>query len=144
MESVIGKTKLILDLPHNTFELVPDGVIIRKGSVRLKADDLTIIPSHMSGDAVLVKATSRIENVLCSISHGTGRAMSRGDAKTAATGYDFIALRRSIRMPSFLNNASLTTEGPFAYRSLEDCLALIAGYVEEVKRFSVVAYAGHL
>ena len=144
VEPVIGATSVVLDLPHNTFETVPNGVIIRKGSVKLESGDLAIIPSHMSGDAVLVRATDLIQDVLCSMSHGSGRTMSRGDAKVAAADFDFDKLRREILMPSFLSNASLTTEGPFAYRNIDDCLALITGYVEEVKRFSVVAYAGHL
>ncbi|MDD3295715.1 MAG: RtcB family protein [Geobacteraceae bacterium] len=144
VERVVGATKLVLDLPHNTFEAVTDGVIIRKGSVKIEPGDLAIIPSHMSGDALLVRATDRIREVLCSMSHGTGRTMSRGDAKVAAADFDFDKLRREILMPSFMSNASLTTEGPFAYRNLDDCLALITGYVEEVQRFSVLAYAGHL
>jgi RNA-splicing ligase RtcB len=144
LECVVGATKLVLDMPHNTFETVPGGVIIRKGSVKVEPGDLAIIPSHISGDALLVRATDKIRDVLCSMSHGTGRTMSRGDAKIASTNFDFDKLRREILMPSFMSNASLTTEGPFAYRNIDDCLALISGYVEEVKRFSVVAYAGHL
>jgi RNA-splicing ligase RtcB len=144
LAGVVGGVELVLDLPHNTFEATGEGTVIRKGSVKLKPGDLTIIPSHMSGDAVLVRATSRIEDILCSMSHGTGRTMSRGDAKTAAAAYDFDALRKAILLPSFLSNASLTTEGPFAYRELDACMNLVDGYVEEVERFSVVAYMGHL
>lgn len=144
LESVIGPTELVLDLPHNTVESTPAGVIIRKGAVQVGPGENAVIPSHMFGDAVLVKATHRIDDLLCTMSHGTGRTMSRGDAKTAARTFDFDALRKAVMMPSFLKNASLTTEGPFAYRNLDDCLALIAGYVEEIKRFSVIAYAGHL
>jgi RNA-splicing ligase RtcB len=144
LEGVVGATEPVLDLPHNTFEMTPGGVIIRKGAVRIGPGETAVIPSHMFGDAVLVKATPRIEELLCSMSHGTGRTMSRSDAKAAARTFDFDALRKAVMMPSFLKNASLTTEGPFAYRNLDDCLALISGYVEEIKRFSVIAYAGHL
>ena len=98
----------------------------------------------MSGDVLLVRATDRIEEVLCSMIHGTGRTMSRSDAKAAAASYDFEALRGAVMMPSSLANASLRTEGPFAHRNLDACMALIAGFVEEVERFSVMAYAGHL
>ena len=144
LENNVGNLELIMDLPHNTFEELDDGVIIRKGSVKLNSGELTVLPSHMSGDVVLVKATNKIDEILCSMSHGTGRTMSRGNAKNKALEFDFEALRKMIMMPSFLKNASLTTEGPFAYRELDDCLNLINGYVEEVKRFSVIAYAGHL
>ena len=144
LEGVVGHLTLILDLPHNTFEKTEEGTIIRKGSVNLDAGGLTIIPSHMSGDAVLVRATDQIKDALSSMSHGTGRTMSRSDAKGAATAYDFDALRKAVLLPSFLSDASLTTEGPFAYRDLDACMELISGLVEEVERFSVIAYAGHL
>lgn len=144
LQVIAGQLEIILDLPHNTFEETLNGIIVRKGSVKVAPGDLAILPSHMSGDAVLVKATDNIEQVLCSVSHGTGRTMSRSDAKRAAANFDFKQLRQELLMPSFLSDASLTTEGPFAYRELNDCLQLLDGYVEEVERFSVIAYMGHL
>jgi release factor H-coupled RctB family protein len=145
VEAEFGRADLVLDLPHNTCEQLTDGgAIIRKGSVRLKPGDLSVIPSHISGDVVLARATARIEDTLRSMSHGTGRKMARGDCKPLADRFDFTALRRSILMPSELDDASLRTEGPYAYRDLDECLTLIAGYVEEVSRFAVVGYMGHL
>jgi RNA-splicing ligase RtcB len=145
IEAVFGRLELVLDLPHNTYEpLEEGGAIIRKGSVRLQPDDLSVIPSHLSGDVVLVRATEKVAGVLHSLSHGTGRKMSRGDCKPLAADFDFAALRRSILLPTGLSDASLRTEGPYAYRDLEDCLALIDGYVQEVARYSVVGYMGHL
>ena len=144
LERQIGKTEMLLDLPHNTFEKLDAGVIIRKGSVKLQPGELTVLPSHMSGDVSLVTATKWVSEILVSMSHGTGRTMSRSDAKGAARQYDFSELQRKVMMPTFLNPASLITEGPFAYRELDDCLALVDGYIEEVKRYSVIAYMGHL
>jgi len=46
-----------------------------------------MIPSHMAGDAALVRATDRVADTLVSLSHGTGRAMSRAASKDAAGGY---------------------------------------------------------
>lgn len=145
IDAVFGRTELVLDLPHNTYEALPDGgAIIRKGSVRVTAGDPVVIPSHMSGDVVLVRATAKVTQSLGSLSHGTGRKMSRSDCKPFADAFDFAALRRSVLMPSTLADASLRTEGPYAYRDLDECLALLDGYVEEVTRFAVVAYMGHL
>ena len=145
IEAVFGETELVLDLPHNTFEIQEHGgVIIRKGSVKLEAGCLAVIPSHMSGDVVLVRATEKVQEVLNSMSHGTGRKMSRGDCKPLAENFDFDQLRRQILMPSWHDDASLRTEGPFAYRDLDECLELIDGYVTEVKRFAVIGYMGHL
>lgn len=145
IEAVFGRTELVLDLPHNTYEpLAGGGVVIRKGSVRLRPGELSVIPSHLAGDVALVRATDKVAECLDSVSHGTGRRMSRGDCKPLADAFDFAALRRSVLLPSGLGDASLRTEGPYAYRGLDDCLALLDGYVEEVARFGVVAYMGHL
>lgn len=145
LELVFGRTELLLDLPHNTYEQLSDGaVIIRKGSVRLLPGQLSILPSHMSGDAVLVRAKCTVAQILNSMSHGTGRAMSRGDSKTMAETCDFARLRKSILIPLGVEDASLRTDGPFAYRDLDECLALIADYVDVVARFAVVGYMGHL
>ena len=144
LREVFGAVELVLDLPHNSFEPVENGVIIRKGSVRMRPGDLSVIPSHMSGDVVLVRGTERMTEVLHSMSHGTGRAMSRGDCKPLADTFDFAALRRHILMPTGVADASLRTEGPYAYRDLDECLLLIEDYVQVVTRYSVVAYMGHL
>src|SRR5579864_891321 len=61
VDMVFGQTELVLDLPHNTFEqLDGGGVVIRKGSVRLLPGEPSILPSHMSGDVVLVRAKQSV------------------------------------------------------------------------------------
>jgi RNA-splicing ligase RtcB len=144
-EVELGPLELILDLPHNTFEpLTQGGAIIRKGSVHVKPGDLNIIPSHMAGDVALVRATEQVTDSLESLSHGTGRAMSRSDCKPLAAKYDFHALRNQLMIPEGIEDTSLRTDGPFAYRDLDACLGLLAGYVTLVERFAVVGYMGHL
>jgi len=145
LETVFGETELILDLPHNTFEQQDDGsVIIRKGSVRLLPGELSVLPSHMSGDVLLVKGSDRVGEILNSMSHGTGRRMSRSECKPFADNFDYDRLRRSVLIPDGIADSSLRTDGPFAYRDLDECLALISEYVEVVSRFTVVGYMGHL
>ena len=143
--SALGPLDLVLDLPHNTYEaLEGGGAILRKGSVRVEPGDLNIIPSHMSGDVALVRATERVHDSLFSLSHGTGRAMSRAECKPLAASYDFAGLRERVLLPAGLDDASLRTDGPFAYRDLNACLALLDGYAEEVERFAVIGYMGRL
>ena len=145
LEKVFGGLELILDLPHNTYEHLPDGsVIIRKGAVRVTPNDLNIIPSNLGGEVSLVQATERVSEILNSLSHGTGRIVPRGECKELAEDYDFAALRQRVMMPECIQDASLRTEGPYAYRELDKCLELLQGYVEEVERYSVIAYMGHL
>jgi len=144
-EAELGRLDLVLDLPHNTFEpLAGGGAIIRKGAVRVGPGGLNIIPSHMAGDVALVRATARVGDSLYALSHGTGRAMSRAECKPLAESFDFDALRREVLIPARVQDASLRTEGPFAYRDLAACLQLLEGYVEEIERFAVVGYMGHL
>ena len=145
IEREFGAMEVVLDLPHNTYEQLADGgVIIRKGSVRLMPRELSILPSHMSGDVVLIRATERGGEILNSMSHGTGRKMARGDCKALADEFDFGALRRSVLIPEGVDDSSLRTDGPFAYRDLDECLGLIRDYVEVAERFSVLGYMGHL
>lgn len=145
IKQIFGKVELVLDLPHNTYEILDDGAaLIRKGSVHVEPGDLSILPSHMSGDVVLVRATERVADILYSISHGTGRKMSRGDCKALADQFDFAAMRERIMIPAGIHDSSLRTDGPFAYRDIDDCIALIADYVDPVARFSVIGYMGHL
>lgn len=145
IERVFGKTELVLDLPHNTYEQLGDGnTIIRKGSVRLLPGELSVLPSHMSGDVVLIKAGERVGEILNSMSHGTGRTMSRSDCKPFADKFDYQGLRNSVLIPDGIEDSSLRTDGPFAYRDLDECLVLIADYVAVVERFGVIGYMGHL
>ncbi len=145
VESEFGETELVLDLPHNTYEAMPEGgAIIRKGSVHLTIDELSILPSHMTGDVVLVRATHRVSDILNSMSHGTGRKMSRRRCKPLADAFNFEKMREQVLVPSGLEDASLRTDGPFAYRDLDECLTLISEYVEVEERFGVIGYMGHL
>jgi RNA-splicing ligase RtcB len=145
IERVFGQTELVLDLPHNTYEHLSDGsVIIRKGSVRLLPGELSVLPSHMSGDVVLIRATDKVGEILNSLSHGTGRKMSRSDCKPLSDSYDYARLRSAVLIPEGVEDASLRTDGPFAYRDLDECLDLIKDYVAVEARLGVIGYMGHL
>ncbi|MBC8181750.1 RtcB family protein [candidate division KSB1 bacterium] len=143
MEKVFEKLEIILDLPHNSFEKLKDGIIIRKGAVKVKAGELNVIPSNMGGDVALVKATNKVITSLQSLSHGTGRRLARGESKKFAQDYDFDKLRKQVIIPDFISDASLKTEAPYAYRDLDTCLQLLDEFVEIVERFSVIAYMWH-
>jgi hypothetical protein len=145
LEKIYGKLSLILDKPHNSYEITGNGtVIIRKGAVKLRPGELTVIPSTMDDDMVLAKGTGKISEVLDSMSHGTGRVKSRSESKEDARSYDFAGLRKRIYIPQQIPNSSILTENPSCYRKLDDCLALIKGLVEEEKRLSPVAYIGQI
>lgn len=145
IEKVFGNTKLIMDKVHNSYEIINSNeVIIRKGSVKLLENEITLIPSNMDSDMILVKANNKVNDCLNSLSHGTGRVMSRGDAKEIAKNYDYEALRKRIYIPNGISNDSIKTEAPFCYRNLEDCMSLISNIVIEIDRFTPIAYIGQL
>lgn len=125
LEKYFGRLTVLLDKNHNHFELTEKGVIIRKGAVRIAPGEQTVIPSHLSGDAVLVSATKQVEATYHSLCHGTGRTMSRAAAKQAAATFDYDALRERIYIPTMVSNESIKTDAPFCYRDLDTCLPLI-------------------
>jgi hypothetical protein len=70
--------------------------------------------------------------------------MSRSECKPFSDAYDYDRLRSAILIPDGVENSSLRTDGPFAYRDLDECLALIGDYVDVEARFAVIGYMGHL
>lgn len=133
-----------LDRNHNHFEQMEGGTLIRKGAQRVEPGELALIPSNLLDDMVIVRATDRVGDILFCLPHGTGRTMSRSDAKRATESFDFDAMRKQVYIPEQITNASLRTEAPICYRNLDAGLALIEPYVEEVERFVPVAYIGQL
>jgi len=145
LAAVLGPMEVVLDLSHNGYEPLPEGgAIIRKGAVRLAQGELTVLPSHLAGDVALVRATAGVESLLRSMSHGTGRAVARGEAKALGAALDVQALRRRVLIPDSIPDTALRGEGPHAYRDLDQCLARVADVVEVERRFAVVAYLGRL
>jgi hypothetical protein len=99
---------------------------IRKGSVRLLPGEFSVLPSHMSGDVVLVKAKDRVGEILNSMSHGTGRRMSRSECKPFADAFDYDRLRNAVLIPDGVADSSLRTDGPSAGFPKNDCRRMYA------------------
>jgi hypothetical protein len=145
VERHFGRCERVLDLPHNTFQRVSDGsVIIIKGAVAVNPGDLAVLPSTMRGDVALISASANVTASLNSLSHGTGRTMSRADAKAATANFDFSALRKEVMIPEYIGDSSLRTEAPCCYRPLDECLNLLSPLVTEKERLAVIGYIGHL
>ena len=90
----------------------------------------------------LVRARAGVADHLDCLPHGTGRAVSRSDAKRPDTADSLADLRRRVFIPASIDDASLRTETPECYRRLDDCLARIADLIDEVDRLTLVAYIG--
>jgi RNA-splicing ligase RtcB len=133
-----------LDRNHNHFEDTGEGIIIRKGSQRVRPGELAIIPSNLMDDMALVRALPAVQEILDCLPHGTGRAMSRSAAKAAGSDGLLADLRSRVFIPESIEDASLRTETPSCYRPLDPCLERIADYAQVVERFTPVAYIGQL
>ena len=144
LEKYFGRLSLKLDKNHNHFEITDEGVIIRKGAVKVLPGEQTVVPSNMNGDVVLITATDDVKNTYNSLCHGTGRVMSRGEAKEFASTFDYAALRDKIYIPEMIANDNIKTDAPFCYRDLDSCLTLIDNLITTDKRFSVFAYLGQM
>jgi RNA-splicing ligase RtcB len=144
LEKYFGRLNIVLDKNHNHFEKTNEGVIIRKGAVRVEVGEQTVVPSNMNGDIVLVTATNNVANTYNSLCHGTGRVMSRGEAKEFARDFDYNELRQKIYIPEMIANENIKTDAPFCYRDLDSCLGLIDNLIKIDKRYSVFAYLGQM
>ncbi len=132
-----------IDRDHNhTEELDGGATLIRKGVQRVAPGELAVIPSNLLDDLVIVRATPAAAEILNCLPHGTGRTMSRSDAKKVE--FDFADLRSRVYIPDRIDNASLRTESPSCYRSLDDGLDCMTRYLDVVERFTPVAYIGQL
>lgn len=144
LEHIYGQCDIVVHNNHNHYEFTPEGVIIRKGAVRLLPGELSVLPSHMTGETALVRGKPALKETLYSISHGTGRTMSRSDAKMASKGYDFSLLRRQIDIPVSISDDSIKTDAPYCYRDIDAVMQLLDDLVEEMERFTPLGYIGHL
>lgn len=144
VEKHFGKLEIIVDKNHNHFEFKDDGVIIRKGASKVEPNEYTVIPSNMIDDIVLVRGTNKVTEVYNSLCHGTGRTMSRSDAKKKSANYDFSLIRNKIYIPEMIADNSIKTDAPFCYRDLDDCLSLIEDLIVVEERFEPIAYLGQI
>ncbi len=131
-----------IDRDHNHYEEVDGAVLVRKGVQRVQAGELAIIPSHLLDDMAIVQATKEVGTIHNCLPHGTGRTMSRSDAKKVE--FDFEAMRERIYIPARIENSSLRTEAPSCYRGLDDGLEAMGPYLNVVERLTPVAYIGQL
>ena len=100
---------------HNYIDV--DEMIIRKGAISLKKDEVAIIPMNMRDGSLIVVGKGNDE-VNSSGPHGAGRLMSRSDAKQRLTMDEFKKSMEGIYTTS-VNEATLD-EAPMAYKSLEE------------------------
>lgn len=128
----------IIDRCHNTIEYGNGNIVYRKGAVNLKAGELTVLPAGAGRDALLLKARDNISDVEYSMCHGTGRKMSRADAKEM--GLDAEELRKKVFIPSTINDWEFKSQLPECYRTLDEVMPQVEKYCEVVGTLKPLSY----
>jgi tRNA-splicing ligase RtcB (3'-phosphate/5'-hydroxy nucleic acid ligase) len=102
--------------------------VTRKGAVRAQEGDLGIIPGSMGARSFIVRGKGNQESFM-SCSHGTGRAMSRGEAKRRFTVEDHKRMTEGVECRK---DAEVIDETPAAYKSIDAVMAAQTDLVEIV------------
>ncbi|MBU4086481.1 MAG: RtcB family protein [Nanoarchaeota archaeon] len=123
-----NRMEIVSNHPHNTVELDDEQVTYRKGAIKLLPGEITVIPSSMGGDALIVRAKPQIVELENSMCHGTGRKISRSSAKSRD--FDFTDLRKRVFIPSFIRDKNIQSEHPDCYRKIEEVYPAIRQYLD--------------
>jgi len=105
---------------HNYVDV--DHNIIRKGAIEGYAGQLGLIPLNMRDGVLIVEAKGN-EDWNCSLPHGAGRLMSRGEARRSLSLSDFQNEMRGIYSSSVV--AETIDEAPMAYKDAEAIIEAI-------------------
>jgi tRNA-splicing ligase RtcB len=115
-------------------------MILRKGVTHSSENAPILIASSFEDVITLGKAKDTITEVGCSMSHGTGRCRSRGEAKEVEV--DQKSLRQRIIIPDDLDDHSWRLESPIHYRKSEDILSKIDSFIEVTDQLLPIAFMG--
>lgn len=137
-KSANNKLDILYDGIHNTMEESGNNIIYRKGAVKIKPGEIGIIPSCMAEDALIIKAKEKIRDIEYSMCHGTGRKISRSNAKNIefASG----EIRKKICIPSTIYDWFFKTEAPHCYNSINDILPPLKEYIEIIGKLKAKSY----
>jgi tRNA-splicing ligase RtcB len=93
--------------------------VTRKGAVRARVDDLSILPGSMGTGTFIVKGKGNVASFQ-SAPHGAGRRMSRGQARKTITMEQF---EESMKGVEYRHDRELLDEAPAAYKDVNQVLA---------------------
>jgi tRNA-splicing ligase RtcB len=108
--------------------------VTRKGAVRARTGDLGIIPGSMGTGSFIVRELGNKDS-FCSCSHGAGRAMSRGEAKSKISLEDHAKAMNGIEARL---DAGVLDETPAAYKEIGAVMKAQDDLVEVVHRLHQV------
>lgn len=103
-------------------------IVVRKGAIRVRADEYGIVPGSMGAKSFIVKGKGNPDS-LCSSAHGAGRKMSRKKAKQTFSVED---LKKQTEGVACSKDADIIDEIPGAYKSIEDVMRYQEDLVEPI------------
>lgn len=110
---------------HNYIDT--EDMVLRKGAVSAKNNELLIIPINMRDGCLICKGKGNADwNYTAP--HGSGRTMKRSDAKTSISLEEYKEAMKGIFSTSV--DESTIDESPMAYRSIDDILDVVEPTVE--------------
>ena len=113
---------------HNYIDV--ETMILRKGAISAQEGERVLIPMNMR-DGSLICVGKGNEDWNCSAPHGAGRLMSRTVAKETITLPQFKKAMEGIYSSTV--NTDTIDEAPFAYKPMEEIIAIITDTVDIVK-----------
>lgn len=113
---------------HNYIDL--DAMVLRKGSISLRQDQMAIIPMNMRDGSLIVRGKGNPEWNF-SGPHGAGRLMSRSKAKETLTMEDFKSSMSGIYTTCV--STKTLDESPMAYKPMDEIVANIRDSADIVR-----------
>jgi hypothetical protein len=138
--AAFGRIGPVRNFRHDAAEITGDLMILHKGVLRAPAGSDVLIASSFD-DAILIgKTRPEISKWSDSVSHGTGRIASRGEAKSLPVATETIKARLII--PDDLPDSRWRQEAPVHYRPLSAILPKLEEVVEIGDRLIPAAFMG--
>lgn len=140
IKEIFGQYQDLVILPHDS--VMDDGnyMILRKGVTQSQTNKPILIASSFDDVITVGKGSDRISEVGNSMSHGTGRCRSRGEAKEVEV--DQKELRQRIIIPDELDDNSWRLESPVHYRKSEEVLSIVNEFIEVTDQLLPIAFMG--
>jgi tRNA-splicing ligase RtcB (3'-phosphate/5'-hydroxy nucleic acid ligase) len=124
------KVNTFINRNHNHAEIKDGYVIHRKGATHAEKDMLGVIPANMKDGSFIIKGKGNIES-MCSSSHGSGRVLSRKQAKEILDLKEF----HNTMIGVVTNHTDETLdESPKAYKDIFEVMELQKDLVDIIDR----------
>ena len=126
-----GKEIERIQTRHNYIDFSGPIPIIRKGAVSAKEDEILLLPLNMR-DGVAICRGKGNQDWLCSCSHGAGRKMSRGKAKSSISMKEYQEAMKGVYSTTVCKET--IDESPMAYKDTQEILENIKPSVDVLYR----------